>query len=89
MAAREVEEVAVVATNRLGYKDLKPLQRQVIVDIINGYAVFAVLQTGYGKTLCFASLPFVYDQVKPLAEPSIVIVLSPLIALMMDKVKYD
>ena len=38
------------------------------------------LPTGYGKSLCFASLPMLFDQVLPLKEPSTVIVISPLTA---------
>ncbi len=42
---------AVVA--RLGYSSLKPMQSKVICSILDGDDVFAVLPTGYGKTLCY------------------------------------
>ena len=37
------------------------LQRRVIVSFVNGNDVFAILPTGYGKSLCLACLPLVFD----------------------------
>ena len=45
----------------------------------------AVLPTGVGKSLCFAYLPSMYDQLLPLSELSIVVV-TPLTAIMNNKV---
>ena len=64
----------------LGYEKVKDHQLQVVTGILKGHDVFAVLPTGYGKSLCFASLPMLFDQVLPLKEPSIVIVVSTLTA---------
>ena len=44
------------------------------------------LLTGYGKSLCYAVLPKVFDLLRGVANKSIVIVVSPLIALMKDQV---
>ena len=43
--------------------------------------------TGYGKSLCYACLPLLFDRLlhKP-AGFSIVLVVSPLVALMTDQV---
>ena len=59
MAARCDEEVAksviTKCIQKLGYLQLKPEQLKVITEFVNGRDVFAVLPTGYGKTLCYAS----------------------------------
>ena len=44
------------------------------------------LPTGYGKSLCYALLPFIFDVKRGLVEKkSVVMVVSPLIALMKDQ----
>lgn len=47
---------------RLGYKQLKEEQVEVVEAYISGRDVFAVLPTGFGKSLCFACLPFVLEE---------------------------
>ena len=42
--------------------------------------------TGNGKSLCYAALPYAFDQLRVSSHPSIVIVVSPQIALMKDQV---
>lgn len=53
-------------------------QKEIITDVLNGEDVLAVLPTGSGKSLCF-QLPALY-------KDQLVIVVSPLIALMRDQV---
>ena len=45
------------AARTFGYETMKDLQRSVIVSFVNRNDVFAVLPTGYGKSLYFACLP--------------------------------
>ncbi len=47
-----VEAVAVQEAQKLGYPSLKLLQVKVITSLVAGHDVFAVLPTGYGKSLC-------------------------------------
>ena len=48
--------------------------------------MFVSLPTGHGKTLCYALLPAVFDLKMNLAEKtSIVMIVSPLVALMKDQ----
>ena len=47
--------------------------------------VFAVLPTGYGKSLCYGSLPF-FDEFRYDGLSSVVIVVTPLTAIMKDQV---
>ena len=46
-----------IAAAKLGFADLKSHQLEVILAFVTGNDVFAVLPTGYGKSLCYACLP--------------------------------
>ena len=48
--------------------------------------MFVVLPTGYGKSLCYGCLPAAFDSLRSEVK-SVVIVISPLVALMKDQVK--
>ena len=68
----------------------KPEQRSSMEAIYNGHDVFMWLPTGYGKSLCFQALPFLMDFKRGLvdtAKSSTVLMISPLVALMIDQVK--
>ena len=66
----------------------KPEQRKAIHSIYRGRDVFVWLPTGFGKSLCYEVLPFVMDHKLSRidAKSSLVLVVSPLIALMTDQV---
>ena len=61
-----------------GYENFKPVQEEIIEEILNGNNVLAVLPTGAGKSLCY--------QIPSIISESFSIVVSPLIALMKDQV---
>src|SRR4051812_5380625 len=61
-----------------GFSGFRPLQQEIITDVLAGKDVFALLPTGGGKSLCF--------QMPALIRPGLVLVISPLIALMKDQV---
>ena len=72
----------------LGYEKLKEDQRRVIKPFIQGNDVFASLLTGCGKSLCYFCLPAIFDRLNHHTPPwSVVIVISPLQALMKDQVQ--
>jgi len=68
---------------------LKPEQRSFMEAIFNGSDVFVWLPTGYGKSVCYQALPFIMDfkhgRVNS-EESSAALIVSPLIALMVDQV---
>ena len=73
------------AAEQLGYT-LKPEQRRSVEKFVAGNDVFVSLPTGFGKSLCYTLLPPVFDFLRGLESRSFVLVVSPLLALMMDQV---
>ena len=51
--------------------------------------MFVALPAGFGKSYCFALLPTVLDHLRARKEPSIMVCVSPLTALVMDTEKQD
>jgi superfamily II DNA helicase RecQ len=79
------EEYAInVAAKRLGFT-LKRQQKDVILKFMHRSDVLAILPAGFGKSLCYGLLPIIFDMLMK-REGSIVLVVSPLIALMKDQV---
>ena len=70
----------------LGFGQLKAEQAAAISKFASGKDVFVALPTGYGKSLCYCCLPYVFDRLKSVEKQSIVVVVSPLVALMKDQV---
>ena len=62
MDMERVREAARSAARELGYTDLKQEQLRVVEAFVEGLDVFAVLPTGYGKSLCYACLLIVFDK---------------------------
>ena len=75
----------------MGYDSPTESQISAIEKFVCGYDIFISLPTGSGKSLCYASLPGVFDRLRRLIKVSddhlsIVVVVSPLSALMQDQV---
>ena len=61
---------------------------KVVEAYVQGRNVFAVLPTGYGKSLCYGCLPIVFNKLTEGHEEnySVVVVVTPLSAIMEDQV---
>ena len=83
-----VTEAAQKVALRLGYPSLCEHQLEAVLTFVSGKDVFVVVPTRYGNSWSFACLLLVFDQLDASFDrvPSIIVVATPLIALMKDQV---
>jgi len=72
------EPLEQVLQRHFGWSAFRPGQREVIEALLAGRDALAVLPTGAGKSLCY--------QLPAVARQGLVVVASPLVALMQDQV---
>ena len=68
---------------------LKPQQKEAVKLVWDGEEVFILLPTGFGKSIIYELLPFLFDYKLERVDTgmrSLIIVVSPLISLMVDQV---
>lgn len=72
------DPLALALERHFGWSDFRPGQRPVVEALLAGQDCLAVLPTGGGKSLCY--------QLPALVRGGLVLVISPLVALMQDQV---
>ena len=85
--AVDVDHAIIAAARLLGYESLRPRQTEAIKSFLSGRDVFVCLPTGSGKSLCYCLLPTASDILRGWEKQAIVVVVSPLVALMKDQVR--
>ena len=80
-----------LAVQELRYEKATHEQHEAMKNFALGRDMFVSLPTGSGKSLCYAALPLVFDNIRKVSaeqpeDASIVVCVSPLSALMLDQV---
>ena len=84
LAKYSKEQIYAAIDAAFGLESLKHQQREPTREFVSGRDVFVALPTGFGKSYCFALLPTVFDHLRAGKNPSIMVCVSQLTALMME-----
>ncbi|XP_003391641.1 PREDICTED: ATP-dependent DNA helicase Q-like SIM [Amphimedon queenslandica] len=91
MASRtggNVRTAIKACAQRLSYREAKKEQQEAIIKfVVEGQDVFVCLPTGFGKSMCFLCIPVLVDIITGKSSAwSVIVIVSPLVALMNDQV---
>ena len=75
------EDVEYINKKIFGYKDFRPMQREIINAYLMDRDIFACMPTGSGKSLCY-QIPSI------MSSDNVTIVIMPLISLIKDQAKF-
>ena len=79
-----IESAVREAFGRLGYSDVRDEQLEAAREFLRGQDVFVSLPTGSGKSCRYGCLPLAFNSLRK-SSSSVVVVISPLKALMLDQ----
>ncbi|MCL4105913.1 UNVERIFIED_CONTAM: hypothetical protein GTU68_012551 [Idotea baltica] len=74
-----IEKAKEALKHYFGYDDFRPMQEDIVSEVIGGRDAVVLMPTGGGKSICF--------QIPALVMEGVAVVVSPLIALMQDQVE--
>ena len=92
MEPEKVDKALSYAASKIGVPSLNDHQKKAVKAIVNKCDVFVCLPTGFGKSLCFQSVPFVMDyldsnsSVESVVDRHLAIVVEPTAAIMREQV---
>ena len=84
---RTILHRVIEAAMELGFSSMKPEQVEVAVAQVEGRDVFVILPTDFGKSLCYACLPVVFDKCQKKERGYSIFIVTPLVAIMKDQVR--
>ena len=81
---REIVPMLSQVFQEMGWSSVKPEQKEVVEAILKT-DVFVILPTGFGKSACYQCLPLLHKKLYPGSDSAIIVVVSPLKALIKDQ----
>ena len=82
----DLQQALDYAAQKLRMERLNEKQVEAVTAFIGGKDVFVSLPTGYGKSVCFQSVPFALDYIRGWTDKCTAIIVEPTAAVMRDQV---